>query len=81
MKLAFEGSAFDGWVLGFIVSSTVVFATCRRQYEHELKLTKQLMMAQSKPVSAEELLAAEKEHVAKLTSAQNNEPSMPNKPL
>lgn len=77
----FEGSAFDGWVLGFIVSSTFVFATCRRQYEHELKLTKQLMMAQSKPVSAEDMMAAEKVHVAKLAGTQSEDGSAPSKPL
>lgn len=36
-------------------------------YERELQLTKQVIAAQSKPVTAEQMLAAERAHVAKLT--------------
>lgn len=68
--MTFLGSAFDGWVLGFMVSSTIVFVSCYSAYERELRMTKQLMMAQSRPVSAEDMLNAEKEHVAKLTTPQ-----------
>lgn len=32
-------------------------------------MTKQLMMAQSRPVSAEDMMTAEKVHIAKLTNA------------
>ena len=51
-----------------MVASTAVFVSCRRNYDQELKLTKQLIAAQSKPVSVEQMLEAERAHVAKLAA-------------
>lgn len=50
-----------------MVTSTLIFGSCRMAYERELQLTKQVIAAQSKPVTAEQMLAAERAHVAKLT--------------
>lgn len=60
-----------------MVTSSAVFVSCYTAYERELLMTKQLMMAQSRPVTAEEMMAAEREHVAKLTAASNSASTAP----
>jgi hypothetical protein len=73
------GSAFDGWTLGFLVTSTAVFATCRMAFERELTLNKQLVLAQSqsRPISAEEMKAVEKAHHERMATLGDGPKSPP----